>query len=348
MDPKQKFWTSPGMDMFVDWATNPNNYRRFTRPRPFQGQRAVDLYDDIAAKVNAINGTKWNRKLVKGKFQYAREKYDLAREILKSAETGNTDKKTIQERIMAVCPHYDRFHAVYTSSTERSPPPEPHYYHSGSTIGKRAAFVEEDLEADAFGSDISFYDLPDSEAEDAPSERSKSVRPAGVVGIQRIQAGSAYTEKRQKLKDDAPTLEIVDTPNETRKGFDNSRLDLNEYEEFHTKRIQELERLHMEMVDRRTQELEMTFNRRLRNLAEEKAEFSEKMERERQEFSAKMDRERKEFSVKMEREKVDLKEERQEFKQQMKEFLAERLDLVRENAALKREIELPEAVRPKM
>ncbi|KAF9358803.1 hypothetical protein BGX26_000875 [Mortierella sp. AD094] len=259
----------------------------------------------------------------------------------------------------------------------RSNPPEHQTDYSGSTLGKRAASVDEDLEGDIFGSDNSFYDLQDSDAEDEQSERSESVRPRRPEGFQRDEPGGAYTEKRQILQDDTRALEIAGTANDITtmydeannqqysREYDHYRCDYRDYEDFHIRRIQELERSHMGMFEKRAQELEMTFNQRMKELAEERAGFSARMDRERREFStmmeterkefaAKMDRERREFSAKMEKGEADLKErrqeykeERQDFKQQMQELKqqvlsiqSERLDLVRENAALKKELEI--------
>ncbi|KAG0022602.1 hypothetical protein BGZ80_011678 [Entomortierella chlamydospora] len=362
------------MEMLMDWATDPDNYEKYTNPN---AQEAEDLFTEIAKKINAKYDTRWHKTVINHKINCARQSYDAARELIASAEAGKLDPKILQRRLMFVCPLYNKLHPFYTSMAAGSNSSEHQTDYSGSTLGKRVTSISDDLEEDIFGSDNSFYDLQDSEGEDEQSERGESARPGRSEALQRDEPGSSYTEKRHISQDDTRTLEVAGAVNEITTMYDgvnnqqysgeysHYRCDYRDYEDIHIRRIQELERSHMGMFEKRTQELEMTFNQRMKELAEERATFSARMdrergeflammERERKEFATKMDRERMEFTAKMEKEEADLKERRQEYKeerqdlkQQMHELKqqvlviqSERLDLVRENAALKKELEI--------
>ncbi|KAF9116772.1 hypothetical protein BGX27_011086 [Mortierella sp. AM989] len=330
-DSKQKFWNAPGMDMFVEWATDPEIYEKLINPRPVSGQRAIDLYVEIAKKVNAQHGTKWDKKAIKSKLQYAKSKYDAARKIV--LETGSGDKEksdgedeideSLKEQIEAICPPYNKFHAIYGGCIIRNPPPERQYGHSGTTLGKRAASIEEALEVDNINIDNTIYDdLEDSEVEDFRSERSDSVRPATSEDPQQV---ASRPEKRRKTKGDDPATQLKQNFDQISEMIisttrDNSKSDLLGFE-LQTKQIQEIERRQMEMLDKREQELD----RKAKELSDEKLEFKE---------------EQRKFEVKMDKEKLEFKEEQREFKEQVRAFHKERDELMKENASIRKELEV--------
>ncbi|KAF9401066.1 hypothetical protein BGX21_002792 [Mortierella sp. AD011] len=356
--PKElSFWTSPGMEMLMDWATDSDNYEKYTNP---SAQDTEDLFTEIAKKINAKYDTRWHKAVINHKINCARQSYDAARELIASAGAGKLDPKILQRRLTLVCPLYNKLHPFYTSMAARSNPSEHQTDYSGSTLGKRITSVSDDLEDDIFGSDNSFYDLQDSEGEDEQSERGESARPERPVALQRDEPGSAYTEKRQIPQDDTRTLEVTGAVNKITTMYDGMnnqqysteyahyRCDYRDYEDIHIRRIQELERSHMGMFEKRTQELESTFNQRMKDLTEERAAFSarmdrerkeflEMMERERKEFATKMDRERMEFTAKMEKEEADLKERRQEYKEEQQDFKQQMHELKQQVLAIQSE-----------
>ncbi|KAF9990035.1 hypothetical protein BGZ80_005889 [Entomortierella chlamydospora] len=320
-DSKQKFWNAPGMDMFIEWATDSDINEKLINPRPVPGQRAVDLYDEIAAKVNAKHGTKWDRKAIKSKLQYAKAKYDAAKKIARSLGDGEDESdKSLKEQIEAICPPCNKFHAVYGGCIIKNPPPERQYGYGESALGKRAASIEGALEVEHINVGDSVYeDLQDSEVEDSQSERSESVRPERGRDLQQ---GISRPEKRQKTKGDDPASQPEQNYDQISEMIissirENRKFDLMVYE-LQTKRIQEIERRHMEMLDKREQEIKMMYNRKIKELTDERAEFAAKMERERLDF--------KEEKAKFKEEKVEFKEEQREFRQEVKAFQKEEMN----------------------
>lgn len=122
-DPKKGFWEIPGMEAFLDWMTDPDNHQRLIKPRPISGQRACDIHAEIAKYVNSKHGTNWDKDIVKGRIQYTKKKYDKARTEMTATGAGDTETETLRERVLAICPCYDRLHAVWGGSLARNPPP---------------------------------------------------------------------------------------------------------------------------------------------------------------------------------------------------------------------------------
>ncbi|KAF9174904.1 hypothetical protein BGX21_008824 [Mortierella sp. AD011] len=211
-------------------------------------------------------------------------KYDTAKKIANARNLGDSEDESdelLKEQIEAICPPYNKFHAVYGGCIIRSPPPERQYGYGESTVGKRATSIGDALEVDHTSVDDSVYgDVRDSEVEDSQSERSESVRPARGRDSQQ---DVSRPGKRQKTKAD-------DTASQLNQNYDqilemvissirrNREFDLTVYE-LQTKRIQEIERRCMEMLDKREQEIEMMYNRKIKELADERGEFAAKTER---------------------------------------------------------------------
>ncbi|KAG0269837.1 hypothetical protein DFQ27_001957 [Actinomortierella ambigua] len=119
-----QFWSSPGMDAFVDWMTNPHNYAKFNNKKT--GKKMVAIYDEIANYVSSKQGVAWTREQVKSKIQYCEEKYDSARALTNATGGGGTDETTLCASMLAICPYYDRFDAIYRGSLIKNPLPMRH------------------------------------------------------------------------------------------------------------------------------------------------------------------------------------------------------------------------------
>ncbi|KAG0303360.1 hypothetical protein BGZ98_006763, partial [Dissophora globulifera] len=121
-DGMSKFWSTPGMDTFVDWVTDPDNHARLYAHQPLAGNRPIDIHKEIAELVNKKHGTTWDTVAVKSKIAYSRKKYDAARRLAEATGVGDTDETTLRDAMLEKCPFYDRFHAVFAESLKRNPP----------------------------------------------------------------------------------------------------------------------------------------------------------------------------------------------------------------------------------
>ncbi|KAF9152667.1 hypothetical protein DFQ26_000819, partial [Actinomortierella ambigua] len=137
----RQFWSSPGMDAFVDWMTNPHNYAKFNTKKT--GQKVVAIYDEIANYVSSKQGVAWTREQVKSRIQYCEKKYDSARALTNATGEGDMDETTTpRASMLAICAHYDRFDAIYRGSLIRNPLP---MRHSEEDINTRPPIIPEAL-----------------------------------------------------------------------------------------------------------------------------------------------------------------------------------------------------------
>ncbi|KAF9406783.1 hypothetical protein BGZ76_006261, partial [Entomortierella beljakovae] len=158
------FWKAPGMDLFVEWMTDPENHAKLSKKRPVSGQKASDLHLVIANYVNGIIGTKWTKEIVKGKIQYTKQKYDEATRLKNITGGGETkDMDDLREKMLALCPDYDKFHEVWGGTLSRDPPPP---VQTGSAPKKDTTGRESSTEASDLGDDSSDDDGDDDDGDD--------------------------------------------------------------------------------------------------------------------------------------------------------------------------------------
>ncbi|KAF9398062.1 hypothetical protein BGX21_008213 [Mortierella sp. AD011] len=286
------------MDSFVDWLTDPDNHMRLNNPRPTSGKKPRDLYQEIADYVNGIHDTDWTHETVKAKIQYAKKKYGEATTIIKKTGEGDTDKETLREKIRGICPDYERFHAVYSSSLSKNPPPP-----------KQSTVFSDDEAEDKDDSDN------DNGIADIISELTVEELLDRQSTVDEVESNIGEPERKRRRKNDRKTpYQAIDTmmgfataamtESTTRakvtesslRDIEEARQDLRQRERESYQRMAENERKHQEMLDRRMQEF-----------LEEKAEFKAK---------------------------------KAEFKAKKEEFEAIRDQLLKENAAMKRELEV--------
>jgi len=141
---KSSFWTQPGIVPFVSWLTDPDNHKTLNKKKTTAGETTNEMLDKLRAYVKDKSGIEWTREQVKGKIQYAKKKYDAANKLRTSTGEGN-DITTLRSRMLDHCPYFDQFHAVYSSSLARNPPP-PHQ--SVKYPGDRTIDMESEEETD--------------------------------------------------------------------------------------------------------------------------------------------------------------------------------------------------------
>ncbi|KAF9401754.1 hypothetical protein BGX21_000751 [Mortierella sp. AD011] len=251
------------MDTFVDWLTDPDNHMRLNNPRSIPGKKQGDLYQEIADQVNNIHDTDWTLETVKSKIQYTKKKYGEATTILEASQ-GNTDEGILCEKIHAICPDYERFHAAYSSALSKNPPEQS----------------IESLEDEAEDTDDSDDDngIADNISEDMVEVH----RP--TVDDVRSNTGELERKRRRRNNRRTPYLSIDTIPRfstaamiestitaavaeSSLRYIKEARQDLRQREKESYQRMAENERRHQEMLDRRMQEF-----------LEEKAKFKAKQE----------------------------------------------------------------------
>ncbi|KAF9346293.1 hypothetical protein BGX26_002214 [Mortierella sp. AD094] len=249
------------MDAFVDWLTDPDNHMRLNNPRPTSGKKPRDLYQEIADYVNSIHDTDWTHE---------------------TTGEGDTDKETLREKIRAICPEYERSHAVYSSSLSKNPPSPKQ-----STV-----FSDDEVEDKDDGDNNN--GISDSISE--PTVEELLDRQSTVDEVE-SNIGEPERKRRQKKTTAIDTMVrfATATMNESTTRAKVTESSLRDIEEVRQD-LRQRERKNQEMLDRRMQEF-----------LEEKAEFKAKKE----EFNAKQEK-----------------------------FEAIRDQLLKENAAMKRELEV--------
>ncbi|KAF9399568.1 hypothetical protein BGX21_006001 [Mortierella sp. AD011] len=58
---------------------------------------------------------------MKTKIKYAKDKYIKARDMARKTGEGDVDDATLRDRMLAECPHFDRFHAIYVGNVSVNP-----------------------------------------------------------------------------------------------------------------------------------------------------------------------------------------------------------------------------------
>ncbi|KAF9411040.1 hypothetical protein BGZ76_005400 [Entomortierella beljakovae] len=266
----QAFWTTKGMDAFIDWVTDPDNYLRLNNPRPTAGKKAVNIHLEIAKYVNGIHETDWTGDTVESKLQYMKKKYSEARTILSSTRAGDTDETTLHDQVIAICPEYDRIHAVYGGSLLKNPPRPRQsvvYQEDEPTVDHGMTEEGEHLIADDDGSVISINDrgIERPSTEDTESIVSMSNRkrqktskkpqpkvPGKLEDSMSAIARAANSEAEVRV---ALVQSSVNDLDEVRKVIQHREAAIDEREKESHRRLIENEMKHQAMLDRRYQEL---------------------------------------------------------------------------------------------
>ncbi|KAF9419838.1 hypothetical protein BGZ76_004195 [Entomortierella beljakovae] len=337
------------MDMFLDWITDPYTYNKLNNPRPTSGQRAVDLYNELAKAVNDKHGTDWDALAVKSKIQYSKKKYDAAREITKKTGEGDTDEETLRSKVLGICPDYDRFHAIWGGSIVRNPPHSKEYglkVSNNSQESVRPPESTEDIFRQPIDDSSDAYDSYDTASDAFPVQDNISV----IDETRSVREESEEPgRKRRKVKKNDPATFLENSFTSFQQSIKQAQSSAGEIGAYRAelrsrevaldekeKNLQEIlmdrEKYHQEMLNKRSQELER-----------EKEQFAAKMKGERELFEAKVREERevlKSEKEELREERQELKRERQELKQDILEFRKERDMLIKENSALKKEFEV--------
>ncbi|KAF9211576.1 hypothetical protein BGZ59_007883 [Podila verticillata] len=123
------FWNKNGMDVLVDWITEPENHKRYFVKRK-AGVTLGHLQEEIAQLINQRNldsgketATKWTKSTVKSRMEYLKKKYNLASAELKKTGAGDNDDGTLMDLVRDICPCYDKLSTVFRGTLLQDPPP---------------------------------------------------------------------------------------------------------------------------------------------------------------------------------------------------------------------------------
>ncbi|KAF9286287.1 hypothetical protein BGZ68_003068 [Mortierella alpina] len=247
------------MPAFVDWITNPENYERLYKPRAISGEKTVDILKKIAEYVNSRESTVWTGDTVKQKISYAKSQYTKAVQLtIRTGEGGGDDEEALQARKREICPFFDRFHAVYSSSLIANPPPP----RQSVSYPRERVIVESSPELSA--SDLEDYF--DQTFDDWYQER------------------KAPANKRQKqIKfSPIPTLYLEAYLNDLKAQGAAAHMTMSNsskqraWEEQHHEMLAKRRNEHEEMLQQRARELDEVYDRRRRELESDKEAFAVK------------------------------------------------------------------------
>ncbi|KAG0211047.1 hypothetical protein B0O80DRAFT_497149 [Mortierella sp. GBAus27b] len=316
---KKTFFNAEGMDTFVDWITDAENYERLTKKRPISGHKLTDVHDDIAKYVNSLHGTTWDRSTVKSKLQYVKKKYDQARDIMSSTGEGNTDTETLSDRVLILCPPFDKLDTVFGTSLSRNPLPPVQTLppQHGDPVNPRGPTPEMVDEGDVGDVDSDYQSIDDTashstreSSSDRGNKRRKTDKNPSATLQEHFNLVAQAAERQRIAKDN-----MTDELRRRHEAIETRERDLTErlldIERKHHEMLMKREEQHWEMLAKREEEhreqLQRQWDRRMRELDDEKAEF---------------------------------KEEKAEFKEEKAQFRKERDEMLQDVAAMKKELEI--------
>ncbi|KAF9978370.1 hypothetical protein BGZ65_007028 [Modicella reniformis] len=335
------------MDTFVDWLTDPRNHDLLHKKRiHLGGEKPRKAYAEIAEIIQTKHGVRWSTDTVYSKLAYSKKKYEQARALeakaKKVAATATAaemeDTELIRNRILFICPPYDKFYRIWGDGLgSRSPPRLRQTIMSADdqVSVKESSSDVSDVEHELLGAGGD--QTHELEAESVVSDRENTEEPL----------------KRRRKHNDTRTLEELtrllghfQTAAEREaeiqamhlKEFGDRRNDLRHREQVlerrdsdQAERLLETEKKHQEMLDRRVQNTDANLVERTRAFEAEKDALAKRI---------------LELREELKQERQEIKQERQELRQEWQEFRQERLELkerdrlLQENTVMKKEIEI--------
>ncbi|KAG0248342.1 hypothetical protein BG011_000178 [Mortierella polycephala] len=213
------------------------------------------------------NGTRL--PTVKSKIQYAKRKYDAANTKRKETGAGGTDKETLRDIMLDICPDFDGFHAVYGGSLARNPPP------SQQTLNYQGVVIPDDEPEEQEEQEFNFSEVDDEEdlgTEESDSGCSMKRRKCDESSSSKFDEcmhliAEASNRAAEAAKRNAEGTKVADISW------------IREQIQLQQQQLREREKAHQEMLDRMTLDHEKRLNRRTQELEEEKKEFRDEKEK---------------------------------------------------------------------
>ncbi|KAF9199574.1 hypothetical protein BGZ49_010285 [Haplosporangium sp. Z 27] len=291
-----RYMLVPGYDRHV-----PENLERLNNPRPISGSRLSDIRHEIAKYINQRHPDAYlNSTEIRGKINYLRVKYEKA----KGLETEAGDKSTCRERILKICPYYDRLHDVFKDTPPASTAAQEIGSHSSQTFSKEESIPisisspgsssNEDEDEDDTGKRSTDDMDPQIEGEESGEDPAKKRKRVDIL--------ESPNEFQVQLENNEPRSDISNSGSTQQQ---NQSAELKEQWNILRRREKAIE-MEAKMLDKRAQDLEASYNRRMQELVKEKEDFRQ--------------------------DKAEFRQEKAEFKQEVSAFKKERDNLIRENA----------------
>ncbi|KAF9189656.1 hypothetical protein BGZ51_009385 [Haplosporangium sp. Z 767] len=309
------------MNALLDWLTVPENDHRLNTGK-ISGTKIGDLHKEIAEYVNKRSGTTWKADQVKTNIRYARDKYRLAKDLTNTTSEGDAETETLRERMLAICPAYDRLYAVYENSMIRDPssPRQSVSYPGEEQISDGSDRETSDLDEDNAAGDAS-----DGDTQPEGGTRENSVAQSTTGNRKSQTAKRRKVDHLTNLKDSLDSIKgLAQQTNNSSNEIMEARKDLrrreqaqDEREKVWAEKMMDRERKHDEMLAQRWQEFDRMLAQRRQEFEQEKAEY-----------------------------RAEVKQEKAEVKQEREMMLQQREDLVRELVAVKKELEIRDRLSP--
>ncbi|KAF8944789.1 hypothetical protein BGZ47_003683 [Haplosporangium gracile] len=115
------FWLKAGMDHFVDWYSDQENYNKLQVVAPTYGHKKTDVHNEIVAFLGRL-GVKWNAEQAKSDIYNTDVAFRKAAGLWQVGLTGRIDRSAKAEQLL-VCPYFDKLSEVMSESAAKNPPP---------------------------------------------------------------------------------------------------------------------------------------------------------------------------------------------------------------------------------
>ncbi|KAG0212277.1 hypothetical protein BGX31_001531, partial [Mortierella sp. GBA43] len=302
-DHLKTFFITKGMDVFLNWITDAGNYEPSTSRRTIFGdKRLVHSYGDIAKHINSIHGTNWDQQTVSNRLYRLKAKYDQAKEILTIANGGkNTEDTKLRYRVLAVCPPFEKLRNVFGTPFERLHlPPEqtlpPQHGEPAESRTPLSPSIMDQNRSDDMDSDGQPTEDETATHSSRGSKRRKTEKTAVATSQDHIRQTTQASDRQHIPMDDvigdirrrqevleAREKDLTDRLLEAErkhhemliKREEQHREMLMKMEEQHRERLKRRERHQRKSLKKREEEYGGQWERRLRNLEDEKTELKE-------------------------------------------------------------------------
>ncbi|KAK3827379.1 MAG: hypothetical protein J3R72DRAFT_490358 [Linnemannia gamsii] len=115
------FWLKAGMDHFIDWYSDQENYNKLQVVAPAHGHKKTDVHNELVAFLGR-QGVKWNAEQVKSNIYNTDVAFRKAAGLWRVGLTGRNDRSAKAEQLL-VCPYFDKLSGVMSESAAKNPPP---------------------------------------------------------------------------------------------------------------------------------------------------------------------------------------------------------------------------------
>ncbi|KAF9407160.1 hypothetical protein BGZ94_002803 [Podila epigama] len=182
--PTNSVWLKAGMDEFIDWYSNPENYEKLQIAAHTFGRKKCDVHREAVVELG-LKGFVWTVDQIKHNIQQADKSFRKAMGIWKDGLTGRHDRSAKALQLLA-CPYFDKLCGVLSSCAPKNHPPPyesvyPEKYINLDTEDEPLSDIENDYpeENTSDPGDIN-NDYPEENTSDPSDIESPAINGEGV------------------------------------------------------------------------------------------------------------------------------------------------------------------------